>query len=212
MSTIPKLFLYLSISVMAFGCKDQVKEKPIENNAEIKDQPVKTGEGQSFQKLLQFKTIAFDIRTIGKSSLRQLLIESKGLENNESPELNIDGEVTDADVADLNADGYPELLVFVKSAGSGSYGSIIAFSANGTKSMSRVHFPPVSENAKLNKGYMGHDKFSIVNSALIHEFPIYKKTDTNSNPTGGIRRVEYKLVDGEASRMFVVEKISAASE
>ena len=74
--------------------------------------------------------------------------------------------------------------------------------------MSRIYFPPVSENTKLNKGYMGHDTFLINESALIQEFPIYKEGDPNSNPTGGIRRIQYKLVNGEASRKFVADKIS----
>jgi hypothetical protein len=99
-------------------------------------------------------------------------------------------------------------LIFTQSAGSGTYGNVIAFSANGAKSMSQVYFPPTSENPKLNKGYMGHDTFSINESTLIQEFPIYKEGDPNSNPTGGIRRIQYKLVDGEATRKFVVDKIS----
>jgi len=74
--------------------------------------------------------------------------------------------------------------------------------------MSRVYFQPVNENAKLKKGYMGHDTFLINESALIQEFPIYKEGDPNSNPTGGVRRIQYKLVNGEASRKFVADKIS----
>jgi hypothetical protein len=209
MARINKPFLYLSFLITAVcGCKDQAGENPVENTVEINSQQTKTGEGHSFQKSLQFKNASFDIHTIGKGSLRKLFIQSKGFEKNESLGLNIDGEVTDANVADLNADGFPELLIFVRSAGSGSYGSIIAFSANGAKSISRAHFPPVSENPKLNKGYMGHDKFSVVGTALIQEYPVYQEGDGNATPTGGMRKVEYKLVDGEASRMFVVEKIS----
>ena len=173
------------------------------------EKPAVEKETYSFQKTLQFKGISFDVNTKGSGSLRQLVIQPKGFEEtNKSVELEIDGKVTDAQVADLNADGFPEVLIFTQSAGSGSHGNVVAFSANGVKSMSRIYFPPVSENTKLKKGYMGHDSFSIKESALIQEFPIYKEGDPNSNPTGGIRRIQYKLVNGEASRKFVADKIS----
>ena len=194
------------------GCNDQAEnqsqaDKPKDT---IKTQePTIEKETYSFQKSLQFKSISFDIDTKGSGSLRQLIIQPKGFEEtNKSFELEIDGKITEAQVADLNSDGFPELLIFTQSAGSGSYGNVIAFSSNGAKSMSQVYFPRTSENPKLNKGYMGHDTFLINESTLIQEFPVYKEGDPNSNPTGGIRRIEYKMVDGEAARKFVADKIS----
>ena len=213
-----KTIIYLTIVLMAMiGCNDQTENQSKENTPKDTtknmehtiEKPAVEKETYSFQKTLQFKGISFDVNTKGSGSLRQLVIQPKGFEEtNKNIELEIDGKVTDAQVADLNSDGFPELLIFTQSAGSGSYGNVIALSANGLKSMSRVYFPPVSENSKLNKGYMGHDTFLINESALIQEFPIYKEGDPNSNPTGGIRRIQYKLVNGEASRKFVADKIS----
>ena len=205
--------IYLTIAIMIItGCNDQTESQSQDNKPKdtTKNQePAIEKETFSFQKSLQFKNISFDINTKGSGSLRQLAIQPKGFEEtNKSFELEIDGKVTDAQVADLNSDGFPELLIFTQSAGSGSYGNVIAFSSNGAKSMSQVYFQPTGENPKLNKGYMGHDSFLINESTLIQEFPIYKEGDPNSNPTGGIRRIQYKLVDGEASRKFVTEKIS----
>ena len=54
---------------------------------------------------------------------------------------------------------------------------------------------------------MGHDRFYIKESKLFREFPIYKEGDPNANPTGGIRRIQYKMVDGEASRILAPDKI-----
>ena len=187
---------------------DTASETPQVADTVTRQSPAET---YSFQKLLQFKDISFDVHTKGEGSLRQLSVKSTGLDQNENAELDIDGTVTDAQVADLNADGFPELLIFTQSAGSGGYGNVIAFSVNGGKSMSRVNFPATSENPKLKKGYMGHDNFSINNSSLIQEFPVYKESDANSSPTGGVRQVQYKLVNGEASRKFVVDKITDAA-
>ena len=208
-----KTIIYLTITVMTIiGCNDQTENQSQDNKPvdTIKVQePNIEKETYSFQKLLQFKDISFDIKTKGSGSLRQLIIQPKGFEEtNKNFELEIDGKVTDAQIADLNSDGFPELLIFTQSAGSGTYGNVIAFSSNGSKSMSQVYFQPPGENPKLNKGYMGHDSFLINESTLIQEFPIYKEGDPNSNPTGGIRRIQYKLVDREASRKFVTDKIS----
>ena len=220
-----KTIIYLSIALMSItGCNDQTETQSQNTETHSQDnkpkdttkkkeptieKPAVEKETYSFQKTLQFKAISFDVNTKGSGSLRQLVIQPKGFEEtNKSFEIEIEGKVTDAQVEDLNSDGFPELLIFTQSAGSGSQGNVVAFSANGVKSMSRVYFPPVSEDTKLKKGYMGHDSFSIKGSALIQEFPIYKEGDPNSNPTGGIRRIQYKLVNGEASRKFVADKIS----
>ena len=194
------------------GCNDKTETQSQADNPKDTtkhQEPIIEKETYSFQRSLQFKGISFDINTKGNGSLRQLIIQPKGFEEtNKNFELEIDGKVTDAQVADLNSDGFPELLIFTQSAGSGSYGNVIAFSANGAKSMSQVYFPSTNENPKLNKGYMGHDSFLINESILIQEFPIYKEGDPNSDPTGGIRRIEYKMIDGEAARKFAADKIS----
>ena len=210
-----KTVFYLSIALtVIIGCNDQTEiqsqdDKPKDTTKT--QEPTVEKETFSFQKSLQFKSMSFDITTKGSGSLRQLNIQPKGFEEtNKNFELEIEGKATDAQVADLNADGFPELLIFTQSAGSGSYGNVIAFSSNGAKSMSQVYFPPANENPKLNKGYMGHDTFLINEATLIQEFPIYKEGDPNSDPTGGIRRIQYKLVNGEASRKFVADKISAS--
>ena len=198
--------------MVMIGCNEQTETQSQDNKPKDttkSQEPAIEKETYSFQKTLQFKGISFDVNTKGSGSLRQLVIQPKGFEEtNKSFELEIDGKVTDAQVTDLNSDGFPEVLIFTQSAGSGSYGNLIAFSANGVKSMSRVYFPPANENPKLNKGYMGHDTFLIQESTLIQEFPIYNEGDPNSSPTGGIRRIEYKMVDGEAARKFVADKIS----
>jgi hypothetical protein len=161
----------------------------------------------SFHKLLTHKNISFDITAKGKGSLQQLTIKSSGLsEDNRNITLQTE-PVVGAEVGDLNADSYPELLVFTQSAGSGSYGKVIAYSVNNGKSMSQVTFPGTGKNPQINKGYMGHDRFTIKNKQLTQTFPLYKDGDQNSGPTGKTRTVTYKLVDGEASRTFIVDQV-----
>ena len=77
-------------------------------------------------------------------------------------------------------------MFYTTSAGSGSYGNVIGYSVNAGKSISEIYFPPIAENPKANKGYMGHDEFAIVETSLVQRFKIYKEGDTNSKPTGNM--------------------------
>lgn len=161
-----------------------------------------------FQKALFLQNIGFDISTKGGGSIQQLTIKPFGLEiDNTEIQMEIDGGVVNAEIEDLNSDGFPEVLIYTVSAGSGSYGNVIGYSVNNGKSISQIYFPPISENAEASKGYMGHDEFAIVENTLVQRFRTYKESDTNNNPTGVTRQIQYKLKDGEASRKFELDKV-----
>ena len=159
-----------------------------------------------FRKNVTLQGISFSISTQKNGMETELTVTPYGLEiDNSAVTQTIDGSVVDAEIEDLNSDGSPEVLIYTKSDGSGSYGNVIGFSVNNKKSMSQIYFPPITDNKELSKGYMGHDEFTIVETTLAQRFPIYKEGDSNANPTGGTRQITYKLVDGEASRKFVVK-------
>lgn len=163
-----------------------------------------------FNKVLNLQDVGFNVSTIKKEGKNTLTIFTFGLKEQEYNEtIDIEGEVVvNAEVEDLNSDGSPELFVFTQSVGSGSYGNVYAFSVNNKKSMSEVYFQPTAENSKINKGYMGHDEFSLIENSLGQRFPIYKEGDTNAAPTGGTRQISYKLIEGEAMRKLEVDKVS----
>ncbi len=195
------------------GCKNEPgKSKTEENNIEkistIK-KSIQKEQKNVFQKTLTLQNISFDIKTSGEGSISQLSIQPKGLEiDNQNIVLEIDGQVVNAEIEDLNSDGFPEILIYTMSAGSGSYGNVIGYSVNNGKSISQIYFPEISENKEASIGYMGHDEFALIETSLARRFPVYKDGDTNNNPTGGTRQIQYKLKDGEASRLFVIDKIS----
>jgi hypothetical protein len=111
----------------------------------------------------------------------------------------VDG-VIDSFTGDLDEDGNIETYVITQSAGSGGYGRIYAFEINENQLVA-IDFAELPSEYK--SGYLGHDHFNIENNHLIREFPIYKESDPNALPSGGIRRVIYKLKDDS----FVVEKV-----
>jgi hypothetical protein len=95
-----------------------------------------------FDKTLTLQGISFRVKTPNDASINMLEIIPSGLEIDNRPmSREIDGTVTGAEVADLNRDGSPELYVYVTSAGSGSYGSLVAYSSNKRKSLSEIYLP-----------------------------------------------------------------------
>jgi hypothetical protein len=157
---------------------------------------------------LELQGIRFHVTSANSGSVNTLQIVTAGLEIDNSPVVQrIDGTVTGAEVADLNSDGSPEIYVYVTSAGSGSYGSLVAYSANQHKSLSEIYLPPVTQDKAASRGYMGHDEFAVVESVLVRRFPLYRDTDTNAKPTGGTRQLQYKLVAGEAGWILKVDRM-----
>jgi len=164
-------------------------------------------EGGKFDKTLTLEGIVFHIGCENNSSLNQLEITPKGLEiDNSKVVQDVDGTVVNAEIADINKDGSPEIFVYIVSAGSGAYGSLVAYSTNRNKSLSAIYLHPLDEDKKHNAGYMGHDRFRIKGDRLVRSFPIYRDKDPDCCPSGGQRVMEYKLVAGEASWQLKLDK------
>ena len=161
-----------------------------------------------FNKELSLQNVQFHVKATNNGSINQLSITPSGLEiSNDEIKKEIDGSVTGVEVADLNNDGSPEIYVFINSAGSGSYGSLVAYSVNNMKSMSEIYLPPIADDPINSKGYMGHDEFAIIENTFAQRFPLYNEGDTNANPTGKMRQLSYKLKQGEASWILKLDKV-----
>lgn len=160
-----------------------------------------------FDQVFELQGITFHVICPNQSSINRLEIIPTGLEiDNAVIKREIDGTVTAAEIADLNGDGSPEIYVYINSAGSGTYGSLVAYSANHKKSLSGIYLPPLMDDKVNSIGYMGHDEFAVVEGNLARRFPIYLEGDTNADPTGGMRQLQYKLTLGEASWILELDK------
>ena len=170
---------------------------------------LEAGTAGLFDETFELQGIKFHVTSKTGGSVNQLSIVPSGLEIDNRPiEREIIGSVSGAEIADLNGDGSPEIYVYVTSAGSGSYGELVAYAANNKKSLSEIYMPPLEQDNRVSKGYMGHDQFAVVEMTLARRFPVYNDADTNANPTGGMRQIHYKLTPGEAGWILEVEQIS----
>jgi hypothetical protein len=165
--------------------------------------------GEPFKATLELQGFSFAVEATNEGSINTLKIVPTGLtQDSSAAESEIDGTVSGAEIGDLDGNGFPEVYVYVTSAGSGSYGSLVAYAVNNGKSMTPIFLPDLADDAKASKGYMGHDGFAVLENALGRRFPIYNEGDVNSQPTGKTRQLQYKLKAGEAGWVLAIDKVS----
>lgn len=163
---------------------------------------------EPFSMDLSRQGLTFHITSPNDSSVGKLRIAVDGLAAPAPPiEREIDGVVVGAEVADLDANGFPELYVFTQSAGSGSYGNVVGYASNRNKSLTDIFLPELG--GRDAEGYQGHDSFAISGKTLLRRFPIYRPGDPNAGPRGGERRLHYRLRPGEAG--WVLTKTGTAA-
>lgn len=204
--------LALSIALSLSACGDKAVEVAQPAAPVVAEAPAAATVAEApvagFKQDFEMQGITFQIEASASGSLNQLTVTTGGLtEANEPVSREIDGTVTKAEVADLDSDGFPEIYVFVNSAGSGSYGGVVAYAVNKGKSISEISFPNVADDAVNSKGYMGHDEFAVVEGSLVQRFPIYSDSDTNAAPSGKTRQLQYKLRPGEAGWQLKLDRV-----
>jgi hypothetical protein len=152
--------------------------------------------------------VTFQVESPNDSSINRVVMRAEGPSGAIGQmEAEADGTITGVEVEDLDANGYPEIYVYVTSAGSGSYGSLIAYASNRNRSLSDIYLPSLEDDPEASKGYMGHDVFAVGEGALLRRFPVYREGDTNAAPSGGTRQLQYRLQAGEAGWLLVPDKV-----
>lgn len=109
-----------------------------------------------------------------------------------------DSVVENSWVTDLDQDKNLEVIILLRSAGSGSYGFMEFYELFGNELISQ-QLPDV--NPRLQELYRGHDSFTISEKYIEHRFPAYNESDPNCCPTGGKVIVKYKFQDDKFREM-----------
>ncbi len=190
-----KLLFVVSILTIIVGFESctNTQNKPTSSSKEYK---TKTG-----------KTIIIsETHPVGQS-LSTIEISTKDFEHNYPEKYEDVDPISDVFIADLDGNGFDEIYIITTSQGSGSYGKVLGFASNKDKSLSVINFPDIQKEDKMFEGYMGHDTFTIERQKLVRTFPVYKKEDTNQNPTGGKRKLVYSLYPGEAMWQLKIEDL-----
>jgi hypothetical protein len=158
-----------------------------------------------FQKKFSFQTYLFEVETNASGAVRDLKIN---VLRDKKPLITIrqkiDGWVTAAAVADLDKNNSPEIYIYACSYGSGAFGKVYGFQFYPTNFLP-INMTPLT--AQQSSGYMGHDNFKIENGVLVRRFPVYRAGDSNAQPTGGARKIEYTLKEVNKKLLLSVSKV-----
>jgi len=147
---------------------------------------------RTFDRTLERDGVRFRVRCENSSSLNRVRIDIHGRLGHHAIGADRAGLVTDAAVADLDADGLPELYVTSTSAGSGSYGELFGLTFRAEGGLAYIDLTDAQGTPAL-RGYQGHDRFDVRDRTLTRTFPVYRPGDPNARPGGGTRVLRYRL-------------------
>jgi hypothetical protein len=156
--------------------------------------------GGPFDRRLALRGISFHVSCPNDGPRPTLTITPAGLQIDNTPIVReVDGPVVGAEVADLDADGSPEIYVYTRASSAPPRTTLVAFAANRRKSLSDIVLPTVDAGTMGGKGFRGGDELRLAGRRLVRRFPVYRDGDADGAPTGGAREIQYVLARGEAS-------------
>lgn len=154
---------------------------------------------------LSCETFGFDVEASGEGSLQEIEIRLSGFPDSINSIHFTSEPITGAEAGDMNGDGYPEVLVYTQSAGSGSYGNVTAYTYTPDKGFRPILFPELADDPSLNEGYRGHDRFQLDGTRLSRRFPLYSENAPNSEANDSSRTVFYSLGLDEQRPRFRID-------
>lgn len=116
------------------------------------------------------------------------------------------GVISDVGISDLDDDKSPELHILVESPDSSRYPELHLLELTDDELQERSLPEMTSLQAH---GYMGRDRFTFDEKRLVREFPIFDSNETGARPSGGNRRLIYKLRD---TRLVLESRIDTDPE
>lgn len=161
----------------------------LQATATISQQP--TPVKSQFNKTLRFNVYTFTVMAADTGRVHDVQVKAhRGQLLLTSFRIRVDGAVTDAEVADLDNNRFPELYIYSTSDGSGSFGRVYGWQFFPER---KADIVSTNWNVAMPNGYMGHDSLWVKGDELYRRFPIYEPGDANAEPSGGYRLMRYKL-------------------
>lgn len=142
-----------------------------------------------YDKTLRFNVYSFSVSADDTASVRQMTIKAyrgKLLLTNFKVQLN--GTVTNAEVADLDKNGFPELYIY--STNENSLGRVHAWQFLAER---KAAITPVNWPLATDKAYMGQDSLWVDRASLCRKYPAYQVVKGKKVATGYTHWVRYRL-------------------
>ncbi len=211
MTSIFRLSLILILAAAVVSCSNDTeaveKDTPVESDTPA-EQPAPSSEYD--QKIVHLETYTTKtgkqfIVTVKplSASVSRITVQGMGFPETQGVfSYRNSDPVENAQLTDLDGDGFEELYIITRSVGSGSYGTLRAFASIGDKAIAEVEVPPFE--GPYYEGFRGKGVFTFQGNRVIHFWPVYNEGDTNANPTGGSRLIFYRLdKEGDGARLVI---------
>lgn len=209
-------FALLAVILIVFFTGSTKHKKSAQNiisreprhNEVVKESNGQSGETKTYTTHTGKSIILENTHPIG-ASLSTITIKPSGFEISTPIILTDIDPLENVLVADLDKNGFDEIYLISRSAGSGSYGKIYGFASNRDKSLSAINADNLNKNDRetdLFAGYRGREIYKIEGHFLTLEFPVYAKKDPNSQPSEGRKIIKYTLVAGEAGYRLEISR------
>ena len=155
--------------------------------------PEKQVDHAQFWKFLEYTNFTFAVQAIRDTLTIQPALPKGRVEEVKIP---FTGSIADADIADLDADGFPEIYVYVRD-GKDQHIRLVAYNLNKGKSLSEIHLQELTNQEVAP--FKGGDEFKPVEGALVRRYPI--------EGTNKTQQIQYTLKMGEALPQLVIDKV-----
>jgi hypothetical protein len=156
-----------------------------------------------FDTTLALQDVTFRVESPNAMTGNTVTITATGRELGGRPEVRgAAGRVVGAEVADLDANGSPEVYVYVREATPEGKGSLVALVVNRGRSLSDATLPAVGPASDTLAGYAGRDEFAVGEGALLRRWP------REGAGAAGWRQLQYRLKPGEAGWQLRVERMT----
>ncbi|WP_224484638.1 hypothetical protein [Robertkochia aurantiaca] len=162
-----------------------------------------------FKKTLEWEYSPNPVTAIIRTNSENMVeVEFPGFENKQQNYVaEFRGEISGAEIGDLNGDSWPEIVIYTTDSGELPEGRVIGYSVLNGKSATMINWPQFSEEERKEYGYAGGDEFAIVETTLVRRFPRYNLNGSEKTQTGETTQLQYKLSPGEAMPVFTIDKV-----
>lgn len=190
--------LGLCVSVMMlWACKNDNQKAPETTTDPVLETSVtkEAAETASYTKTLEMQNTTFHITATGE----ELTVEmAQGESPSGSLTTSIVGKVTGTGLEDLDADGWPEVVIFTQESDDAMKGHAYGFSSGKGKTLETIDIPPLNSDPTHIEGYVGGDEFAVVETSLVRRMVL---------SDGSVRQLQYKLVPTSEGKVFEVDRV-----
>jgi hypothetical protein len=211
-----------ALSLLSFSCgNSSSNEQPAEETATntedstaattaaIEQEPIlKRGQNIPFEKTITDGGISFYVSSPNVPAPNTMVIYSTGMETrNDTFQIEVEGLVHQAEIADINNDGYPEAYVFTQQKDNKQMGKVYVFTSYRNKSFGSAYFKELPQASTLAPASVSADFFSLEAGKLVRKTA--ETQQGNSTQAQQENQIIYELVRGEASYQLVPLEPSA---